>query len=428
MLIDLVELCEHGWLYPEELQPDPALNDHRVDFSAVSAYRMARLHLAGSRFVADNFPGYIAFCEAEKSWLDEYALFIALAERYEWQDWNDWPAPFASRVKLALDKAAAELADEIAFWKFCQWNFFRQWRNLKSYANARGVHIIGDMPIFIAFQSVDVWVRQELFELGPDRIPTVVAGVPPDYFSETGQRWGNPLYRWDAHEAEGYAWWVERLYKTMQLVDVVRIDHFRGFAAYWEIPATEMTAIQGRWVNGPGEKLFAAMQAALGDLLVIAEDLGVITPDVTALREQFALPGMRVLQFAFGDNDSNPHLPHNFDHNLVVYGGTHDNDTAVGWFETASEHERAFACQYMQTDGHEIHWDLIRTSAQSPADIAIFPFQDILGLGNEARMNRPGTFEGNWSWRFNWQQVLPGYAEKLAAISAQHGRAKPERV
>jgi 4-alpha-glucanotransferase len=250
--------------------------------------------------------------------------------------------------------------------------------------------------------------------------------VPPDYFSETGQRWGNPLYRWEAHAAEGYVWWTERLRKTMQLVDVVRIDHFRGFAGYWEIPVDEPTAINGRWMPGPGGKLFDAMQAELGDLLVIAEDLGVITPDVTALREQFELPGMRVLQFAFGGDSLNPHLPHNYDHSIVVYSGTHDNDTAKGWFESAPEHERTLACQYLKCDGHEIHWDLIRASAESPADIAIYPFQDVLGLGSEGRMNRPGISEGNWSWRFEWDQLLPNHAERLSEISSLNGRARVE--
>ena len=256
----------------------------------------------------------------------------------------------------------------------------------------------------------------------------MIAGVPPDFFSATGQRWGNPLFRWQAHEEEGYAWWIERLRKTTVLLDIVRIDHFRGFAAYWEIPASEPTAIHGRWVPGPGEKFFRAIQDALGRLPIIAEDLGVITPDVTALRDQFNLPGMRILQFAFGDNADNLFLPHNYINNTVVYGGTHDNDTAIGWFSTAPPHVREFACKYLRCDGRQINWDLIHAASQSVADIAIHTFQDVLGLGSEHRMNLPGKSEGFWEWRFSWEQVDPLHAEKLYEISAVHGRCAMDRL
>ncbi len=431
LLIDLDDLRAQGWLAADDLLPHPDFKAQRVDYGLVHPYRMARLRIAASRFLADQqhrHAEFAAFCSAEQSWLDDYALFMALAEKFAWKDWRHWGARLARRENKALLKATADLADEIEFWRFCQWCFFRQWWKLKQYANERGVRIIGDMPIFIAYQSVEVWARQDLFELGDDHQPTVVAGVPPDYFSATGQRWGNPLYRWQAHEQEGYAWWIMRMRKMTELVDIVRIDHFRGFAGYWEIPASEQTAMNGRWMPGPGAKLCSAIQNALGTLPVIAEDLGVITPDVVALLEQFNMPGMRVLQFAFGGGTDNPYLPHNFNNNTVVYGGTHDNNTAIGWLASASQRERTFACKYLHTEGKEINWDLIRAASQSVADIAIHSFQDILGLGFEHRMNLPGKSEGYWEWRFTWEQVGSAHSERLYEISALHGRCAAERL
>lgn len=430
LLIDLDELRELGWLDAGDLLPHPGFKAHKVDYAVVHQYRMEKLRLAASKFwsVREHHAEFREFCAAELSWLDDYALFMALADKFNWQDWCDWPTPLAQREKEALVQARLDLVDEIGFWKYCQWCFFRQWHKLKRYANDRGVQIIGDMPIFIAYQSAEVWAHQNLFELGEDNKPTVVAGVPPDYFSETGQRWGNPLYRWEAHEQEGYAWWIEYLRKKIAMLDVVRIDHFRGFAGYWEIPASEPTAIHGRWVSGPGEKLFNAIQNALGRLPIIAEDLGVITPDVTALRDQFDLPGMRILQFAFGDNADNPFLPHNYKRNTVVYGGTHDNDTAIGWFAAVPPHVRTFACKYLRSDGSEINWDLIHAASQSVADIAIHPLQDVLGLGSEQRMNLPGKPEGYWEWRFTWEQVEPVHSVRLYEISAVHGRCAMDRL
>ncbi len=424
LFIDLDELSSHGWLNADDLSHHVAFDEKRVDFSVVYHFRMKQLHVAAKRFFAGKrlHAEFEKFCETEKSWLDDYALFMALAEKFSWQDWAYWEPSLAKRDSKALKKATLELAEEINFWRFCQWSFFRQWRKLKQYANQRGVQIIGDIPIFIAYQSAEVWARQDLFELGVDHLPTVIAGVPPDYFSETGQRWGNPLYRWNAHEQEGYAWWVERIRKTTELVDIVRIDHFRGFAGYWEIPATEQTAINGRWMPGPGEKLFKAIEASLGKLPIIAEDLGIITPDVVALLDQFDLPGMRILQFAFGGELDNPYLPHNYKHNTVVYGGTHDNDTALGWFNSASQGEREFACEYLHTDGSEINWDLIRAASQSVADTAIHALQDILDLGAGSRMNLPGQPEGFWEWRFTWEQVTPERTKKLYAITSENGR------
>lgn len=430
LLVDIDDLHAQGWLDASELIPDPGFGERRVDYGLVYQYRMERLRGAARRFFADrrHHAEFEMFCAHEQSWLDDYALFMALAEKYSWQDWGKWEPRLARREKKALMKAAVELSGEIEFWSFCQWCFFRQWRKLKQYANERGVLIIGDIPIFIAYQSAEVWARQELFDLNDDRMPRAVAGVPPDYFSATGQRWGNPLYRWKAHEDEGFAWWIERLRRKTGLVDILRIDHFRGFAGYWEIPANEPTAINGKWVQGPGEKLFTAIQRALGDLPIIAEDLGVVTPDVVALLKKFDLPGMRVLQFAFGNGPDNPHLPHNYTHNTVVYGGTHDNDTAVGWFNAAPERERAFARKYLRTDGVEINLDMIRAASQSVADIAIHSLQDVLGLDTEHRMNLPGQSGGHWEWRFTWDQVQPIHSGMLYEISALYGRCPADRL
>jgi len=431
LLIDLNELKELGWLAAEELIPHEDFNHHKVNYDPVRQYRMARLRLAAQRFFADqqhHRSEFVAFCLAEQSWLEDYALFMALTEKFNGQEWGQWAPEFANREADALSKARVLLADEIGFWQFSQWCFFRQWRKLKQYANTRGVRIIGDMPIFVAYQSADVWACQQLFELGADNQPTVIAGVPPDYFSATGQRWGNPLFRWTAHEQDNYAWWIARMRKSVEMFDIVRIDHFRGFAGYWEIPASELTAIKGRWMPGPGEKLFNQIRNELGALPVIAEDLGVITPDVVALLEEFDLPGMRVLQFAFGGSAENFYLPHQFINNMVVYAGTHDNDTTIGWFQSASEHERAFACKYLRTDGKEINWDLICAASQSVADIAIHTMQDVLGLDSVHRMNLPGKPEGNWEWRFTWEQVTKSDSEKLCEISALYGRCEADRL
>lgn len=431
LLIDLSELSEHGWLLASELTTLVEFNSHRVSYTLVQTYRMSTLRLAANRFFADPRHHHIefeAFCVIEQSWLEDYALFMSLTDQFEGLQWGQWPAEYAERDPIALMAARDALADEILFWKFCQWCFFRQWRKLKLYANSCGVRIIGDMPIFVAYQSADVWSRQSLFELGEDNQPTVIAGVPPDYFSATGQRWGNPLFHWSTHEQEHYAWWIERMHKAVEMYDIVRIDHFRGFAGYWEIPATEPTAINGRWMPGPGEKLFTAVRKALGTLPIIAEDLGVITPDVVALLDTLGLPGMRVLQFAFGGSTDNIYLPHQFIHNMVVYVGTHDNDTAIGWFQTASQHERAFVCKYLLIEGKEINWELIHAASLSVADIAIYTMQDVLGLDSSHRMNLPGSAEGNWEWRFSWEQLDEQKTERLYKMTALHGRCESSRL
>jgi 4-alpha-glucanotransferase len=426
LLIDLDELRRRGWLNAEELAPTPAFDSRRVNFAAVVPWRVERLRLAATRFATAHSEAdaaaFAAFCDRHAGWLDDYALFMALADHEPSRLWCDWATPLARREPAALRAASIQHAEPIAFHKFCQWRFFEQWLRLKAYANQRAIQIVGDAPIFIAYQSAEVWARQELFDLDASGHAKVVAGVPPDYFSETGQRWGNPLYRWPAHAEENYAWWTERIRRTFELVDIVRIDHFRGFAQYWEIPACEPTAVRGRWRAGPGSALFKAIARELGPLPIIAEDLGLITPDVVALRKRFAFPGMRILQFAFGDDSRNIYLPHHHEQDSVVYTGTHDNDTTLGWWASASARERGHALAYLASDGTEMHWALIRAACASVADTAVIPLQDVLGLTGEHRMNLPGRGEGYWEWRFDWSQVLPEHAQRLAALCVLYGR------
>jgi 4-alpha-glucanotransferase len=324
----------------------------------------------------------------------------------------------------ALARYSEQLGPQIGIHKYQQWQFFRQWQVVKGYANDNGIAIFGDIPIFVAHDSVDVWANQHLFQLDETGKPTVVAGVPPDYFSKTGQLWGNPLYRWDAMALDGYGWWVARMRSACDLYDMLRIDHFRGFEAYWEVPATERTAVKGRWVKGPGEALFRAFLGALGRLPVVAEDLGVITPEVEELRDRFDLPGMKILQFAFGSGSDNPYLPHNHIRNSVVYTGTHDNDTTVGWFDAIKPKERKHIGYYLDVATLDMPWDLIRSAMASVADTAIIPLQDILGLGSEARMNLPGSATGNWSWRFGAKELNKSTASKLRKITQLYGRCK----
>ncbi|MDZ5461645.1 4-alpha-glucanotransferase [Azohydromonas lata] len=429
LLIDLHALHRQGWLTAEDVAAPAGFSDRHVDYERVIPWRMERLAAAARRFADTATPAeqaaFESFRAEQAAWLPDYALFMSLAEAHPGQDWMDWPAPLAWREGPALRAARAELAQRIGFWEFTQWCFRTQWDALHAYARARGVRIVGDMPIFIALQSADVWCHPELFELDAQGRPTVVAGVPPDFFSADGQRWGNPLYRWSAHAEQNFGWWTERLRRTLELVDIVRIDHFRGFAGYWEIPAEEPTALKGCWKPGPGAALFQAAAAALGELSVIAEDLGVITPDVEALRLELGFPGMRVLQFAWGDpaDGGEPRfLPHRHAHDTVVYTGTHDNDTTRGWWASAREDLRHHLREYLATDGMAIHWDLIRAAMASVADLALFPLQDALGLDGTHRMNRPGTPQGNWAWRFDWSLVAPDTAARLRRMAQLYGR------
>lgn len=423
LLIDLQDLAHKGWIASDELN-NKQFPANRIDYAEVYPYRMNMLRKAAQGFFSKHITNadFNDFTQKYQEWLDDYALFMALAERDTAKEWSAWEPELVRRKPEALEQAKKQYADSINFWKFVQWIFFSQWNSLKTYANEHEIKIIGDIPIFIAYNSADVWAHQKLFYLDKEFKTHVVAGVPPDFFSETGQLWGNPLYDWDQHERTHYDWWIKRMRMITEITDLVRIDHFRGFAGYWEIPGKDTTAINGRWLPGPGAKFFNALKKAFGPLPIIAEDLGVITPDVVALRDSFELPGMRILQFAFAGDTKNTFLPHNYIQNTVVYTGTHDNDTSKGWFETATDRERTFVQKYLKTDGKNIHWDLIHAASESVADVAIYPFQDILGLGNEARMNLPGKASGYWEWRFQWSQVESWHASRLREISAVHGR------
>ena len=438
LLIDLTQLREAGWLTDEDIIPDPAFKDERINYPAVQRFRMAKLRLAARKFFADvrrdARKSFSAFCTDASDWLDDYALFMALDKKHG-AVWQEWPAALAQRKPKALQEAAVALADECEFWRFCQWCFYRQWAALKNYANNRGVEIIGDMPIFVSPHSADVWANQSLFDLDSKGQPRVIAGVPPDYFSASGQRWGNPLYKWPAHEEENYHWWVKRLRGTLALCDIVRIDHFRGFESCWEIPANAETAVNGKWLAGPGVALFNALREALDErqdqnqvgLRIIAEDLGIITPEVAALRQAIGLPGMRILHFAFDGHADNPYLPHNFESNTVVYTGTHDNDTTRGWWAALPAHEQDYIRRYFSINGENIEWDLIRAASASVAAISIIPMQDVLGLDSASRMNQPGLAEGCWEWRFIWQQVVPRHADRLAEVALLYGRMPRRR-
>lgn len=427
-LISLESLVQEKMLRPEDLTERPTFPDRYVDFGPVIRWKTQALDQAYNRFKrlrsARILQEYEAFQQAQAFWLEDFALFMALKDAHNGAPWHTWEAPLRQREPQALQEARQKYALSIQRHIFRQFLFFRQWAALRAYASRQGILIIGDIPIFVAHDSADVWANPELFYLDAQGKPTVVAGVPPDYFSPTGQLWGNPLYRWEAHQASGYRWWFQRIRSVLELVDIVRIDHFRGFAAYWEIPGDAETAINGRWVAGPGKDFFHALRAALGELPIIAEDLGVITPDVVELRDSFGLPGMRILQFGFGEGPKDPFLPHHYIQNSVVYTGTHDNDTARGWYERVSEKDRDFCRRYLARDGHDISWDMIRAAWGSVAVFALAPMQDFLGLGNEARMNYPGNPSGNWQWRMPPDCLTPQLLARIKETNYLYDRDK----
>lgn len=404
-LVSLDLLVEDGYLTGDDLADVPDFPADHVDYGWIIPYHDEKLSVAYSRFnksaPAANKKAFEAWCAEEASWLDDFALFAALKRHFGGSAWVEWPdKDLIAYEEQALEKARKEHAQAIDEQRFRQWLFFKQWLAVKAYANNKGIRLFGDIPIFVAHDSSDVWANQSRYYLDETGNPTVIAGVPPDYFSPTGQRWGNPLYRWDVMKDDNYRWWIARFKAILSLVDYIRIDHFRGFEAYWEIPATEPTAINGKWIPGPAHDLFFAVKAALGELPIIAEDLGVITEGVERLRDDFDLPGMKVLQFAWGD-PQNPFLPHNHPQNAVVYSGTHDNNTTVGWWHSEVDDEtRQFMQDYLAREVTTPHWTLIRLAMGSPAHTAIFPMQDVLALGAEARMNTPGKQGGNWTWRF----------------------------
>jgi 4-alpha-glucanotransferase len=424
-LISPEALAADGLLDRADLDGVPAFPADTVDFGSVIAWKLALLDRAFERFESGRAPALREalerFAAEQASWLEDYALFMALKERLG-RAWPEWDRGLALREPAALAEARTSLARPIAAQRFRQLLFHRQWSALRERAHDAGVRLIGDLPIFVALDSADVWARRDLFELDDAGQPTVVAGVPPDYFSPTGQRWGNPLYRWSEHARTGYAWWIERLRALFAQVDFVRVDHFRGFESYWEIPADAPTAETGRWVKGPGRALFDAVRGALGDLPILAEDLGEMTPEVYALRDALGLPGMKILQFAWGGGPDDPFLPHQFTREVVVYTGTHDNDTTRGWYAQARDDERHYARRYLRVDGTDFTWDLIRAAFASVADLAIVPVQDVLDLGGEARMNLPGRMEGNWGWRFREGALAAAHAERLRELVELYGR------
>lgn len=431
-LVSPEKLCEDGLLEQDQLR---TITSQPADFGHAHGIKDELLAQAFARYQRTTDPkfqrAFEAFSEQHSSWLNDYALFRVLKSAHGGSPWPDWEHSVARRDPGALDRARLDLHEQIEAHKFSQFVFFKQWLELKAYGNERGIRLIGDVPIFVAHDSADVWSRPEHFKLDEHGLPTVVAGVPPDYFSATGQFWGNPLYDWERMSADGFSWWIERVRATLQMVDIVRIDHFRGFVACWEIPAGDRTAERGRWVDTPGRELFNAIREALGEVPIIAEDLGVITADVERLRDEFGFPGMRVLQFAFSSDENNIHLPHNYHHNVVAYTGTHDNDTAVAWFRDTADStqkiERQFCLKYLSTDGAEIHWDFIRAVLSSIADTAIVPLQDVLGLGSEARMNLPNSAEGNWTWRFAEHALTEAHSKRLRDLIEISGRLnRPE--
>lgn len=424
-LVALDRLVADGLLSPTDLRAAA----EATDADATRQARSATLQLAAERFFAGQGtrvrPAFDAFRHERAAWLDDFSLFMAIRDEQGRAGWIDWPEPLRLRDERALADARQRLAAEIDACAFAQFVFDHQWSALKRYANERGVQIFGDIPIFVAYDSADVWANRAQFQLDAEGRRVQVAGVPPDYFSVTGQLWGNPLYDWDRMRADGFSWWVERFRAVYRLVDIARIDHFRGFAAYWSVPAGAETAIGGQWQPGPGVDLFDAVRVALapGDpLAIIAEDLGLITPDVDALRHAAGFPGMSVLQFAFGSGADNLYLPHNLTRDTVVYTGTHDNDTTVGWYQTADERARDHVRRYLAVSGDDIAWDLIRAAYRSVAGTAIVPLQDVLALGSEARMNVPGRADGNWGWQMAADALDPNLAARLRELTVLYGR------
>ena len=425
--IDLEFLIEDGYLTREECDAcDFGNHENYIDYEKMYLQRFPLLRKAWERAVKKGLEtkkDYVAFLKKSMNWLDDYALYMALKDAFPGKCFIEWERDIRLREPLAMAKYRRELADEIRFYQFQQYLFDKQWRELKLYANKAGVKIVGDIPIYVAFDSADTWAHPELFQLDESGMPTAVAGCPPDAFSSTGQLWGNPLYNWEYHQKTNYAWWMQRIGYCYELYDVVRIDHFRGFDEYWPVPYGAETAAGGHWEKGPGIELFETMKRKLGKKRVIAENLGFLTDSVVKLLEDTGYPGMKVLQFAFDANGESIYLPHNYDHNCVVYTGTHDNETTAGWITTRTEQDRDFLERYLNRKSDEdLCWELIRTAAASVADIAIIPMQDYLALGNEARINTPSTLGDNWKWRMSKGAATDELAEKIYGLTKMYGR------
>ncbi|MGA9533588.1 MAG: 4-alpha-glucanotransferase, partial [Anaerolineales bacterium] len=427
LLIDLDDLVERGLLDRAELSSFDFGDADGVDYATVLETHGRALNLAADAFrhgqAGSLRPGFEEYKQSHSDWLDDYSLFMALKERHHGLAWTEWPAPLARREPAALAQATDEHRDRIEAHRFIQFLFDLQWECLRTAAAESKVTLLGDLPIFVAHDSADVWSNQSLFKLTEEGRPAAVAGVPPDYFSEDGQLWGVPIYRWEQMAETGFDWWRRRVRRALSRMDWIRLDHFRGFHAHWEVPAGSASAREGRWVPGPGLPLFEALVADHGPLPFVAEDLGVITDQVKSLRHEIGLPGMKVLQFAFGDDSNNPYLPHNYSRGWVVYTGTHDNNTTSGWYENAPKNERDFCLRYLGTSGDQIPWDLIRLAWSSVADWAVAPMQDFLGLGSRARMNVPGQSGGNWRWRLSSSQLTTSLANRIREMNGLYGRA-----
>jgi 4-alpha-glucanotransferase len=432
LLISLEQLAAEGLLDRETIQVPPNANPDRVDFDRVIPHKFTYLKQAFAQFqtslASHPNPQFEQFCQEQSWWLEDFVLFMALLEANNGESWNRWEPAIARREPAALKTQIDLLQDSIQFHRFLQFKFFEQWANLRHYANQKGIQIIGDVSIYVCHNSADVWANPQLFKLDPQTLePAYIAGVPPDYFSKTGQLWGNPVYDWERLQQSDFDWWIKRFKATLQYVDWVRVDHFRGFEAYWQVPAGEETAINGEWIKAPGDAFFETLGRRLGHLPILAEDLGIITPEVEALRDRFHFPGMRILIFAFSEDSNSIHLPHNYIQNCVVYSGTHDNDTALGWWEKATATEKQFFALYLGYSSpdeiQEVNWVLIPTALASVANVAILPLQDILGLGLDARMNDPSKIPGNWRWRYSSSEVLSQeVGDRLGTLTRLYSR------
>ena len=424
--IDLDKLVEEGLLSKEECESyDWGSNEEFIDYKKIYLSRFEILRKAFNRSEIHSDIKFYEFCEENKKWLDDYALYMSIKDLLGGKSWIEWSEDIRTRQKEAMSKYKDELKDEILFYKYQQYLFNKQWKELKSYANEKGISIIGDIPIYVALDSADTWSNPELFQLDENSIPTAVAGCPPDSFSEIGQLWGNPLYRWDYHKSTGYKWWIERISYCFKLYDIVRIDHFRGFDEYYSIPYGSDNAIDGSWEKGPGLDLFQTLKSKLGELNIIAEDLGFLTPSVKKLLEDTAYPGMKILQFAFDSREESDYLPHNYSRNCVVYTGTHDNNTIKGWYKEISEVDKDMSIDYLNnknTEEDEIHWDFICSAMRSVADTCIIPVQDFLGLGDEARINTPSTVGSNWCWRMKKGCFSDNLVKRIKNLTNIYGR------
>lgn len=422
LMVSLEVLANWGWIGHERLSELPQ-HEGPVDFNEVTLTKQPLLEEAARNFLAhqsskdDQWNRFERYCDQQRAWLNEYAAYVVLRRTFNYRLWTEWPAEYAHRDPAAMERLLAEHGLELAVVQALQFAFDEQWTHLRHYCAARSIKLMGDIAIFVSFDSADVWTHPDLFELRKDFSPEYVSGVPPDYFSATGQRWGNPLYRWDKLEEQGFDWWVARVRRACEVFDFVRLDHFRGFEAFWSIPGEDKTAQHGKWVTAPGRALFKQLEKELGALPFVAEDLGVITQEVEALRREFSFPGMRILQFGFGGRGSHTYLPHRFEPNTCVYTGTHDNDTTLGWWRSgASTAEKEAAETYLRPGPDGIVWAMIRAALTSVADICLIPVQDVLELGSEARMNVPSAAQGNWSWRYPAELLTLEIAEKLAAL------------